>query len=185
MKPVRAARSSLVSAWGCKHLPFFNDTEGRGHSVVQAQGVEQGDPIMPGMYAVGARSTFMEMQLGLQEGEGLFAFLDNTYVVSSPARTVAALELLGTSLKSRASVDLHVWENHKCGMQHWESGLRTRIRTGLDQLPVWVGGRALPADNGASGKGPATPACKCWVCRTPVLWGRARGSPARIGQQVT
>ena len=49
---------------------------------------------MPGRYAVGAHPALQAGHSQLQPGEELFAFLDDTYVVSTPDRTVPALDLL-------------------------------------------------------------------------------------------
>ena len=85
---------------------LFYDAAGQAHTVAQAEGGEQGDLLVPGLYAVGprvARGTFKSTT-----GRGVFAFLDAMYLVSLPDRTVPALDLLGSGLKERANVDLQI-----------------------------------------------------------------------------
>ena len=63
---------------------LFYDATGRGHDVIQAERGEQGDPLMPGLCAVGVLKALPAAHSQLQPGEVLFAFLDDTYVVSTP-----------------------------------------------------------------------------------------------------
>ena len=61
-------------------------------AVTQGDGGEQGDPLMPALVSPAPPSTLSECAAGLQEGEAIFAFLDDTYVASAPKRTGGALE---------------------------------------------------------------------------------------------
>ena len=94
--------------YGVESTCLFYDAEGRGHAVFQAEGGEQGDPLMPGLYSIGVHPALQEVHSRMQPGEELYAFLDDTYVVSLPDRAAPALDLLGPSLKERANVDLHL-----------------------------------------------------------------------------
>ena len=71
------------------------------------------DPLMPGLYLIGVHPALQEVHSRLQPGEELYAFLDDTYVVSLPDRTAPALDLLGSLLKERANVDRHLGRLHR------------------------------------------------------------------------
>ena len=60
---------------------LWEDSDGTTHTIVQGEGGEQGDPLMP-LFAV---------QQQLREGEYLFAYLDDIYAVTEPNRTVVGL----------------------------------------------------------------------------------------------
>ena len=47
------------------------------------KGGEQGDPMMPFLFSFGQHRALVSIQAQLKEGERLFAFLDDIYVVSS------------------------------------------------------------------------------------------------------
>ena len=77
-------------------LPFFCLSYGKpsryswGHEsgdtwfVVQAEGGEQGDPLMPMLFALGIRDALAGAKSELHAGEHLFAFCDDVYAVCQP-----------------------------------------------------------------------------------------------------
>ena len=84
----------LYSRCGGKAIPFvrmFNgspskyiweDGEGVEHSILQGEGGEQGDPLMPLLFSLGQHSALEATQEELTVDECLFAYLDDIYVVS-------------------------------------------------------------------------------------------------------
>ena len=62
------------------------DASGTFHTISQGEGGEQGDPVMPGLYSLAAHAALQEVQAGLRDGEAVFAFLDDVYVVALPDR---------------------------------------------------------------------------------------------------
>ena len=56
--------------------------EGRAHEITQKAGGEQGDPLMPALYALGQHAALVEVNETLHENEHIFAYLDDTYVLS-------------------------------------------------------------------------------------------------------
>ena len=46
----------------------------------------KGDPLMPALYALAQQPALCEVQAQLRDGEAIFAFLDDTYVVARPDR---------------------------------------------------------------------------------------------------
>ena len=59
---------------------------GQPHTVTQAEGGEQGDPLMPALFSLGQHQALQAAHEQLQAGETLYAFLDDIYVTVSPER---------------------------------------------------------------------------------------------------
>ena len=57
---------------------------GDTHEIPQGEGGEQGDPLMPMLFAVGQHRALEAVQSRLRDSEKLFAFLDDMYVVCTP-----------------------------------------------------------------------------------------------------
>ena len=60
---------------------------GEVHETVQGEGGEQGDPLMPLLFSLGQHAR-------LQDGEKLFAHLDDIYVICSPRRVLEVHRVL-------------------------------------------------------------------------------------------
>ena len=60
---------------------WFND-EGERKVVTQAEGSEQGDPLMPLLFAIGKERALEEVGRSLKPGEHLCAFLDDIPLAS-------------------------------------------------------------------------------------------------------
>ena len=74
------------------------DEQGRAHSILQAEGGEQGDPLMPALYALGQHPALRAVQDTLRPGEHLFAFLDDVYAVCEPDRARFIFDQLAAQL---------------------------------------------------------------------------------------
>ena len=53
------------------------------HSVLQGEGGEQGDPLMPMLFSLGQLAALMAVAARLRDGERLFAFLDDLCIITS------------------------------------------------------------------------------------------------------
>ena len=60
---------------------FYEDEMGTNHRILQGEGGEQGDPLMPLLFSLGQHRALTAIQDLLMEGERLFAFLDDIYVI--------------------------------------------------------------------------------------------------------
>ena len=58
----------------------FYDAEGAAHEIAQGEGGEQGDPLMPALYALGQHPALLQAHAALTPGEDLHACLDDIYV---------------------------------------------------------------------------------------------------------
>ena len=61
------------------------DEDGQRRAVSQAEGGEQGDPLMPLLFTIGIQSALEEVARSLEPGEQLCAFLD-IYLLCPPSR---------------------------------------------------------------------------------------------------
>eukprot|EP00439_Symbiodinium_sp_Y106_P003249 s2597_g1.t1 len=118
---------------------------GGEHEVVQGEGGEQGDPLMPAPYSLAQHAALSEAAAGLREGEAIFAFLDDTYVVSAPERTGELHGALEDALWRHARLRLHQGKTRVWNAAGEEpSGLARLQPVAAD--PVWTGAWSLPAD---------------------------------------
>eukprot|EP00969_Alexandrium_andersonii_P279157 12338598-Alexandrium_andersonii.AAC.1 len=59
---------------------------------------------MPALYALGQHSVLVEANAQLHDGELLFAFLGDVYVLCAPERVGAVFDILTDALERRAGV---------------------------------------------------------------------------------
>ena len=81
----------------------WEDREGERHWIWQHEGGEQGDPLMPLLFSLAIHDALVEVRRHLREGELLFAYLDDVYVISKPDRTRAIHDLLADRLHNMAA----------------------------------------------------------------------------------
>ena len=77
---------------------LWEDSMGTVHHIPQGEGGEQGDPLMPLLYALGQHSALVAVSERLRDDEILFAFLDDLHVKTSPERAVEAHRILSEEL---------------------------------------------------------------------------------------
>lgn len=83
----------------------------------QGEGGEQGDPLMPALYALGQHKALQHAASQLREGEYLFAYLDDLYVLCPKERAAAAYRAVAESVATRAGVQSHLGK-----LRAWCSG---------------------------------------------------------------
>ncbi len=123
---------------------LWYDDEGRCHSIHQGEGGEQGDPLMPALFALGQHPALVNVRATLREGEALFAFLDDIYVVSEPERAKSIFEEVGRQLQAHCGISVNLGKTRV-----WNRG-GTRPQ-GFDDIgtadqPAWTGNQDLPQD---------------------------------------
>ena len=62
----------------------WHDDSGERWTVTQAEGGEQGDPLMPLLLSIGIQGALEKVSKSLKAGEHLCAFLDDIYLVCEP-----------------------------------------------------------------------------------------------------
>jgi len=85
------------------HLLWW-DATGQRRTIRQGEGCEQGDALGPALYALGQHDALAAADAQLRPGECLAAFLDDVYLVTTPARARESLDVVTTSIETRAGV---------------------------------------------------------------------------------
>ena len=114
--------------------------------ISQGEGGEQGDPLMPMLFALEQHGSLVAAQGRLRDNEHVLAYHDDVYTVCKPARVADVHGVVDEELLSHAHIQLHhgktqVWNRGRTGAsrdwsydQGCESG-KTR-RCGDPLLPV-------------------------------------------------
>ena len=85
----------LVSMlYGSESRFLWTDADGNTHTIRQAEGGEQGDPLMPALYALAQHDALVEADGELLANERLFSFLDDLYVTTTKARARDAFDTM-------------------------------------------------------------------------------------------
>ena len=118
----------------------WHDTQGHAHVITQAEGGEQGDPLMPALFALGQRPALREVQRHLAPNEYLMAFLDDIYVAVTPQRVRPVYDLLATHLHHHARIHLNQGKTRV-----WNAAGTEPPNIASLGPDVWVGNPNLPA----------------------------------------
>ena len=118
----------------------WHDTQGHAHVITQAEGGEQGDPLMPALFALGQRPALREVQRQLAPNEYLMAFLDDIYVAVTPQRVRPVYDLLATHLHHHARIHLNQGKTRV-----WNAAGAEPPNIASLGPDVWVGNPNLPA----------------------------------------
>ena len=93
--------------YGSRSLYTWLDADGCEHDIAQGEGGEQGDPLMPALYSLAVHPALEASAAQLRDGEAVFAFLDDTYVVAPPERVAAVHATLQEALWNHARIQLN------------------------------------------------------------------------------
>ena len=102
--------------YGTPSRYLWEDDAGTTHTIVQGEGGEQGDAMMPLLFALGQHPALEAVQRHLADGEFIFAYLDDIYFVTVPERTGIVYSFLQNALRNMAGIRIHqgktkVWNN--------------------------------------------------------------------------
>ena len=151
--------------YGSDSLYLWYDDLGNAHEVRQAEGGEQGDPLMPGLFALAQHPALVAVQAQLHDGEAMFAFLDDIYVISLPTRTRAIFDLVQIALWEHARIEVALGKTKAWNAAGEEPPDMSDL--GTDAEPCWVGGWSCPAQH-----------------RGMILLGTPLGDPAFIRREL-
>ena len=99
---VASALLPLANLWYLDEFTYAWTAAGATHLVTQAEGGEQGGPLMPGLFSLALARVLRSLQEELRPGEAIFAFLDDTYIAASPDRATHPCGRLEHHLYSHA-----------------------------------------------------------------------------------
>ena len=74
--------------YGSPSTYLWEDDTGNVHHVQQGEEGEQGDPLKPLLFSLGKHRALVAVKSKSKEGEKLFAFLDDGYVICTPKRVL-------------------------------------------------------------------------------------------------
>ena len=121
------------------------DEADRAHVICQGEGGEQGDPLMPALYALAQHEALCDLQSQLRDGEAVFAFLDDTYIVAAPERVRTLYDALASALWDRARIRLHQGKTRIWNAAGEEPPDIADLGEGEES--VWVGDWTLPPES--------------------------------------
>ena len=127
-------RGAQMCTFGVLRVSFgvhlWDDNEGTVHRIPQREGGEQGDALMPLLFALGQHEALQAVSRQLRPDERLFAFLDDVYLTSKPDRVGACYTILEEELRVHACIRIHL-EKTKVWNQ---AGLRPPVCDVLERL---------------------------------------------------
>ena len=97
----------VLQFYGHPSTHLWEDEEGVVHEIPQGEGGEQGDPLMPALFALGQHQALEAIQESLQLSETLMAFLDDVHVTTPPDRTAKVEQSVEVSLWSHARIQVN------------------------------------------------------------------------------
>ena len=87
---------------------LWEDDFGQVHTISQGEGGEQGDALMPLLFALGQHGALETTARTLRAGEFMFAFLDDINFVTAPNRVGAIYATLQEALWAHARIAIHL-----------------------------------------------------------------------------
>ena len=109
---------------------WWEDDGGVSHRIRQGEGGEQGDALMPLLFALGQHAPLEAVQRQLRVGERLFAYHDDIYVVSAPDRVGSIYAILQHELFTHAGIRVHGGKTQVWNM----AGIRPEAFDVLEQI---------------------------------------------------
>ena len=103
----------------CRLLPYvrmwyaspstyvWHDSVGQPHHVLQAEGGEQGDPLMPALFALAMHQALVALQPELRPEERSLAFSDDLHLAAQPDRIQPLFQAASRCLYERARISLN------------------------------------------------------------------------------
>ena len=106
-----------TALYGSASRFIWTDDAGIAHTIIQAEGGEQGCPLMPALYSLAQHDGLVEADGQLLPSELLLAFLDDLYVVTTRGRAHEAFEIVSECVQRKAGVRTHLGK-----LKAWSSG---------------------------------------------------------------
>ena len=121
--------------YGSPSVHLWENDSGVVHHIRQGEGGDQGDPLMPLLYSLGQHSALVSIQGMLRDGERLFAFHDDLYVVTVPNRVGAIFAVVQECMKRDANIRVRLGK-----IKVWNAGgIRPRACDVLQQIAEAAG----------------------------------------------
>ena len=136
----------------CRLLPYVRmwygspstyvwlDSVGQPHRALQAEGGEQGDPLMPALFALAMHQALVALQPELRPEERSLAFLDDLYLTAQPDRIQPLFQAASWCLYERARISL----NHAKTRVWNAAAVEPPGLADISAADVWRGNAQLP-----------------------------------------
>ena len=111
LRQLPAAQAMLpfvLMFYGSPSTYTWFDDDGVPFEVNQSEGGEQGDPLMPALYALGQHDALQAARAELHADDVLVAFLDDLYLLTSRSRVKRAIEIVTGKVAEMAGVQPHL-----------------------------------------------------------------------------
>ena len=96
----------FVRLWYSRPSTYtWRDEHGTVHSIPQAEGVEQGDPLSPLLFCLAVHAALRHANESLRDGEYLFAFLDDVYTITPKCRATEVARMVASRIHEHAGVE--------------------------------------------------------------------------------
>ena len=120
---------------------IWTDQSGQTHPVQQAEGGEQGDPLMPALFSLALNTALQQFHEDLHDGERVAAYLDDIYITAQPSRIRTLFDTLARHLSTHTGIRLHAGKT-----QVWNAGgvEPPNVQELTTTTPVWLGNPTLP-----------------------------------------
>ena len=137
----------VVQFYGNPFSYLWDDNDGETDEIRQGEKGEQGDPLMPMLYALGQHQALRSVQSRLRRHERFLALDDDVYAVAQPERIVAVHRILGEELWQQPHSDQcrQIWNRGG----HVPSGYETLLNEARAinlHAEVWFGGSDRPPE---------------------------------------
>ena len=134
--------------YGSPSTYFWEDEMGTTQYIPQGEGGEQGDPLMPMLYALGQHGSLVATQERMIGHVKVFAYLDDVYLASGPGRVEQVQSIVSEELHNRAHIEVHhgktqVW-NRSGVLPSGIEALTRAARVVKPDVVVWKGDPNLP-----------------------------------------
>ena len=120
----------FLSTFSMVVYPRTCDDCGIVHTIDQGEGGEQGDPLMPLLFAVGQHPALVATQERLGANEWIFAYFDDICILSRPERVGAVYAVLQDELLRHAHIRIHGGKTHVWNV----AGIEPRVCDALQRI---------------------------------------------------
>ena len=134
--------------YGQPSLHIWEDEVGDVQDIPQGEGGDQGDPLMPLLFSLAMHPSLVRTGDLLREGEKLFAFLDDLYLICKPERVLEVFRLIENALWIHSRISVHcgktqLWNRSGTTPRGCEALTRATRALNPDAV-VWRGDHRLP-----------------------------------------
>jgi len=97
----------VVASYGSPSTYVWTDAESVIHDIHQGEGGEQGDALMPALFALGLHDALHHITQQLRPGEEIMAYLDDVYIVCKPDRVKEIYDLVAIDIRTHTGIALN------------------------------------------------------------------------------